>query len=139
MSGLISQIVKKRNRTIQVFLALNFISVLFYLFRLNNSSANALYILCILLGTTAGYWAVIITMTAEQFGTNLRATVTTSVPNFIRFSLVPMNFAFLYLKENTSMINAALIIGTVVCFCAFVVSFKLKETFGKDLGFFEHI
>jgi len=95
--------------------------------------------LCFLLGTTAGYWAVVCTIAAEQFGTNLRATVATSVPNFIRFSLVPMNLAMLSLKPVMGLVNATWVIAIVVMMVAFFSLRGLKESFGRDLNFVEPI
>ncbi len=78
-------------------------------------------------------------MAAEQFGTNLRATVATAVPNFIRFSLVPMNFAVLTLKPNLGLVQATLCVGVVVIVIAILAVRGLKETFGKDLNYVEPI
>ncbi len=76
-------------------------------------------------------------MASELFGTNIRATVTTSVPNFVRGAIIPVNIVFLYISKNIGIINSAIIIG-IVCFTiAFISSYYLKETFGRDLDFIE--
>ena len=92
-----------------------------------------------MLGLTAGFWAVIVTMGAEQFGTNLRGTVATAVPNFIRFSLVPMSLLFLWGKEHFGIVHSALIVGTLASALAMWAAFRLRETFGKDLNFLEEV
>ena len=95
------------------------------------------YGLCVLLGFAIGYWAVFVTIASEQFGTNLRATVTTTVPNFVRGSVVPVTLSFRYLSEGTSLIQGALTVGIVVMIIAIVALALLHETFGKDLDYVE--
>jgi putative MFS transporter len=136
-SGMASQLFKSRNRAVRYAIIANTISILIYLLALKNVSAEVFYIWCVVMGTTAGYWAVVCTMAAEQFGTNLRATVTTAVPNFIRFSLVPMNFAVLALKSEVGLVHSALIVGAVVLVIAYLSIQNLEESFGKDLNFVE--
>ncbi|MBS1958012.1 MAG: MFS transporter [Bdellovibrionales bacterium] len=137
LSGSYSQVIKSRNRALRIFVVLNFIVSLVYLFGMTGTSATVIYVMCVLLGTTGGYWAVVVTMASEQFGTNLRATATTAVPNFIRFALVPMNLGVLALKENFGLVTAALIVSTTVSLIALFSAFQLKETFGRDLNFTE--
>jgi putative MFS transporter len=136
-SGLFSQFIKSRLKAIQVFIVLNAITSVVYLTLLNSSSADAVYGLAILLGTTGGYWAVVITLAAEQFGTNLRATVATAVPNFIRFSVVPMATLFLAIKGSFGLVQSAMVIGLTASGVAFFATTRLKETFGCDLNFIE--
>ena len=139
LCGVLSQLLKSRNKALYLFIVLNLISSVVYLYFMNGVSATTLYTMCTVLGLSGGYWAVVVTMASEQFGTNLRATVTTAVPNFIRFSLVPMNLIFLFLKPQLGMISTALGIGLVICVLAFFASLGLKESFGRDLGFIEHV
>ena len=135
--GIFSQWVKSRNRAVKTAIGMNFFCVLIYLLALRGVSVNLFYFWCVLIGATAGYWAVICTMTAEQFGTNLRATATTAVPNFIRFSLVPMNLIMLFLKSQIGLVNAALFVGVVVLGIAYFSIRGLQEPYGKDLNFVE--
>ena len=137
-SGLLSHLIKSRNKAILLFIGLNLISAFYYLFGLKAAQATQVYLACVLLGVTGGYWAVIVTMAAEQFGTNLRATVATAVPNFIRFALVPMSLCFMSIKANSSLLGAALVVGGVISFIAVLSALRLKETFGKDLNYLEH-
>ena len=89
------------------------------------------------MGTCVGYWTTFITIAAEQFGTNIRATVTTTVPNFVRGSLIPINLIFVALAKGYGMINAAYVMmGALTLISLFAVS-QLKESFGKDLNYLE--
>ena len=102
-----------------------------------GQSANYYYIFCFLIGLSAGFWAVFITIAAEQFGTNLRSTVATSVPNFVRGAVVPMTLIFKLLKVHYNLVTSMSIIGIVVIFFAIWSTLKLEETFHKDLDYFE--
>lgn len=136
-SGMLSQWLKSRNQAVKIFIILNALSILVFLSLLKQTSANAIYWASIALGTTGGYWAVIVTLASEQFGTNLRATVTTTVPNFIRFSLVPMSLLFLALKNHVSLTQAALVVAAMSVTLAWFSISKLKESFGRNLSFLE--
>jgi putative MFS transporter len=138
-SGLVSQIIKSRNKAVKIFIAANFVIVILYLFAMKGASSTVLYGMCSLLGLTGGYWAVIVTMSAEQFGTNMRATVATAVPNFIRFALVPMSLCFLALKAHFGLVISALVIGTTVSVVAFISVYFLNDSYGKDLNYIEHV
>jgi putative MFS transporter len=138
-SGLISQRIKSRNRAIKLFVGLNFVVSLIYLFFMKGMSSDLLYFMCFLLGATGGYWAVVVTMAAEQFGTNLRATVATTVPNFIRFAVVPMSLLFIAMKPSMGMTKSAFLISVLASGVAFVSIFGLKESFGKELDFVEPV
>lgn len=88
LSGFLSQILKSRKKVVYVFLTLAVISVSAY-FSLTGLSVTAFYFICFFLGLSVGYWVIFMTIAAEQFGTNIRATVTTTVPNFVRGAVVP--------------------------------------------------
>jgi MFS family permease len=137
--GVLSQWMKSRNKAVWISICLNSVAALLYLFVLKDAESTLMLFFCFLLGTTAGYWAVVCTIAAEQFGTNLRATVATSVPNFIRFSLVPMNLAMLSLKPVLGLVGATLVIAIVVMVVALLSLRGLKESFGRDLNFVEPI
>ena len=137
--GMISQLIKSRNRAVLWAIGSNFVACLVYLLAMHEASVTAIYVMAAVLGTSGGYWAVICTMASEQFGTNLRATVTTAVPNFIRFALVPMNLSVLALKQSFGLVNGALIVGVVVIVIAFLSLRGLKECYGKELDFVEEV
>ncbi len=135
-SGLFSQMIKSRRKTVALFLliALALIGVYTHAY---GFSPNMFYTVCFGLGLCAGYWAVLVTVAAEQFGTNIRSTVATSVPNFVRGSAILVSQTFLLLITRFSKIDSALIL-TGVCFgLAFVGLWILQETYGKNLDFVE--
>lgn len=136
-SGGISQLIKSRTKVILFFILGLGVSVITYFAFTKNASNSFFYGVCSALGFFAGYWAVFVTVAAEQFGTNLRGTVATSAPNFVRGSVVPMSLAFTLLKSQMDMISAASIVGAVVITLAVIANLMLKDTFHKDLHFFE--
>lgn len=136
VSGLISQWMKSRKKAIGLFLATAIVTMIVYS-RSINATPQFIYFLCLVLGTAAGYWAVLVTTAAEQFGTEIRSTVATSVPNFVRGSGMIIASSFLWLKPHFSIIECVLIIGSIVFTLSFVALFFLKETYGKDLDFLE--
>ncbi|HEX2962747.1 MAG TPA: MFS transporter, partial [Ignavibacteriales bacterium] len=93
LSGFGSQIIKSRKKVVYTFLAMTTVLVVVYLYSY-GASPTYFYALCLLIGISIGYWAVFVTIASEQFGTNLRATVTTTVPNFVRGSTVPITLSF---------------------------------------------
>lgn len=91
------------------------------------------------MGVSCGYWAVFVTNASEQFGTNLRATVTTTVPNFVRGSEVPLTLLFQYLKSSVGVIYSAVIVTGISLIFAYISAVKLEETYSKDLDLIEMI
>lgn len=137
-SGFLSQLIKSRKKVVMIFIALTTVFIFVYLFS-SGLSKDMFYGLCVLLGISIGYWAVFVTTASEQFGTNLRSTVTTTVPNFIRGSVVPITIAFSMLRPAFGMIHSALIVGIISVLLAVFAAYKLEETYGKDLNFFENV
>lgn len=135
-SGTLSQIMRSRKKVSMIFMGLMSAGILFYLCN-KGVSLGMFYTTCLALGFAAGYWAVFVTIAAEQFGTNIRSTVATTVPNFVRGSVVPVSYAFSQLKIQAGLINSALIIATVCLLLAFFALSFLKETHGKDLDYIE--
>jgi len=136
VGGLTSQLLKSRKRPMYAFLLLGLMAPLWFLTTVGISVTEA-YLHYLLMGFASGYWILMLTSATEQFGTNIRSTVTTTIPNFIRASVVPMNAAFLALRDSFQMINAAIIVGIVTSCLALVSLFFLKETFSQDLDFVE--
>ena len=89
------------------------------------------------MGFGGGFWPIFITIAAEQFGTNIRSTVATTVPNFVRALLMPINFGFIAFKNSYGMINSAYIMMAILNVVALISLSQLKETFGKDLNYVE--
>jgi len=137
LSGIFSQLFRSRKKVVMFYLFLTIFMVLIYLFTTKNCSASYFYFICFCLGTVAGYWALFVTIASEQFGTNIRATVTTTVPNFVRGAVVPITGLFMFLSSYLGMIYSALIVGAICVGLAIFATFKVQETFGKDLNYIE--
>jgi MFS family permease len=141
IGGLLSQLWRSRKKVIVLFILLNFIFTLIFLFT-HNYSVAGFYGLCFALGAATGFWALFVTVAAEQFGTNLRATVTTTVPNFVRGAVVPITSLFLLLsseKLGFGIINSALIVGVICVVLSLVSVLSVKESFSTDLNYIEEI
>ena len=135
-SGALSQILKSRKRAVLAFLGVTALAMVFY-FALGGRSLGTFYVACALLGFGTGYWAVFVTVASEQFGTNIRATATTTVPNFVRGSVIPVTLAFESLKGRCGVVPSAMLVGAVTLAVALVALFGLEETYGKSLEFVE--
>ena len=135
-AGFLSQVTKSRKFIMLLFLLLSAVSVVVYLTSTGLSGTQFLW-LCVFMGFADGYWTLYITIAAEQFGTNVRSTVATTVPNFARGSLIPINMAFIALKGHFGMINSGYIVMGILTVLAILALSQLKETFGKDLNYVE--
>ncbi|WP_018344716.1 MFS transporter [Cytophaga aurantiaca] len=138
-SGALSQLLKSRKKAFYIFYTFCIIQILIYL-NLHDVSATVYYIMITLLGFSVGFWAMFVTVASEQFGTNLRSTTATTVPNFVRGSLVPIAMLFDYLsspQKYNSLTTAALIVTGLLFLISFVAIYRLPETFGKDLDYVE--
>jgi MFS family permease len=136
ITGFLSQYLKSRKKVIGLFILLSFAFVLVYLL-VPLGKAQSFYAICLLLGLCNGYWTLFITVAAELFGTNLRATVATTVPNFVRGSVIPLTWLFVTLRPQVGMINGALITAVVAFAIALIALRYLEETFSKDLDYVE--
>jgi hypothetical protein len=135
-SGLLSQLWRSRRKVIALFISLTAAAVSVY-FVFGGESLTAFYGACTLVGVGTGYWAVFVTSASEQFGTNVRATVTTTVPNFVRGSAVLCTFSFVSLKDSLGIVGAAIAVGVAAFAMSGAALLALKETYGKDLDFVE--
>jgi putative MFS transporter len=135
-SGGLSQVLKSRKKVLGIFLALTAFGTVLY-FSIGGRSLEALYASCAVLGAATGYWAVFVTVASEHFGTNLRATATTTAPNFVRGAVVPMTSAFQLLKEPLGVTGSAMVVGGVALAIAVAALMSLDETFGRHLDFVE--
>lgn len=137
-TGYLSTRLQNRKRVMAGFLGLTGVAGACY-FVFGGASLAGYYILCWILGWTSGYWAVFITMSAEQFGTNLRATVATTAPNFVRGAMVPVIFAFRALEPVPGLgpVRAAVLLFAGTLVIAAVALHRLDETYGRDLDFVE--
>lgn len=105
----------------------------------NNSDAR-MYAICAFLGFSTGFWAIFVTMGAEQFGTNLRATAATTIPNMVRGALPLINLLFLNVfqkKMGWSLTQSGVVTGILVIAVTLVAAYFTEETFHKDLNYIE--
>jgi len=136
VTGLLSQVLKSRKKTVFIFHLLSVASVVVYLTSFGLTSSNFIWI-CLFMGFSVGYWATFVTIASEQFGTNIRATVTTTAPNFVRGALIPITFLFEFLTRKYGLITAGyLVMGILTLIAMFGLS-QLKESFNKDLDYLE--
>jgi len=135
-SGSLSQYLQSRKKVILLFMCLSFLFVLIFLLG-RVQSASTLYIIIAFLGFSSGYWTLFITVAAELFGSNLRATVATTVPNFVRGTVIPLTALFVLMKKSLGTINAALAVGVLAYALAIIALLYLEETFKKDVNYIE--
>ncbi|MVN91335.1 MFS transporter [Mucilaginibacter aquatilis] len=142
-AGLFAQLTKSRRLTMLVFQLISVISVIVYL-NLHGITHTQFVGICLFIGFFIGYWATFVTIASEQFGTNIRATVTTTVPNFVRGSLIPITWAFEFLVKHfkaqgyqNSLIIASYVMMGLVTVIALLALSQLKESFSKDLNYIE--
>jgi MFS transporter, putative metabolite:H+ symporter len=138
--GFVSNWLRSRKKALFIFYGLTLVGILIYFFATPTTVAG-FYALCCYLGFATGFWAIFVTMAAEQFGTNLRATAATTVPNMVRGALPLIIGLFKYLRgENADaekFIRAGLITGAIVMTISVIAGLLTKETFGKDLNYVE--
>jgi MFS transporter, putative metabolite:H+ symporter len=137
LSGILSQVLRSRKKVVYLYLVFTLVLVVWYLYFSTGISLSGYYFLCFLLGAATGYWAIFVTIASEQFGTNIRSTVTNTVPNFVRGAVLPITMSFTALIGPFGTLNSALVVGLVCLGLAFVATLSLKETFGKDLDYVE--
>jgi putative MFS transporter len=136
-SGLLSQALRSRRKVVLLFILLLAGGNALYLLAGRGASPAVLLALCGVLGFAGGYWAVFVTVAAEQFGTNIRATVATTVPNFVRGLVVVVNLMFLWARPRLGLFGAALAVGALWFLLAIASALRLRETFGVDLDYLE--
>ncbi len=135
-SGVLSQLLRSRKKVLYLFISLTLLlSIVYYLFA--SHSVLVFYSIVFVIGFATGYWAVFMSSASELFGTNIRATVTTTAPNFVRGSVTLMSFAHAQLHPSMGWVNASILIGIVVFVLAYLACYQLEETFHKDLNYTE--
>lgn len=138
ISGVLSQWLRSRKKVVGLYLIFTLVLITSFLFFMDGASKDSYYLMCFLLGTATGYWALFVSIAAEQFGTNIRSTTANTIPNFVRGSvnLIMLGFGFLTALNLGDAISAY-IVGLVFILMALYSLSQLKETFGKDLDYFE--
>jgi putative MFS transporter len=134
--GLVSQSLKSRKKALYIFYGITAIAIVWF-FNLSGQSVNSLYAACALLGFGTGFWAIFVTMAAEQFGTNIRATAATTVPNMVRGALILISILFTSLQQSAGYVKSGMITGIVVMVIGVVAAVLTEETFHKDLNYVE--
>ena len=136
--GLVSQWFRSRKKALFLFYGITAVFMILFFTTLQNCSASAMYWICAGLGFGTGFWAIFVTMAAEQFGTNIRATAATTVPNMVRGMLsiliIPL---FKFLRAETGFITGGWLTAIIVMSIAVVAAALTKDTFGKDLNYVE--
>jgi MFS family permease len=136
VSGFFSQYIQSRKKAILLFISMSAVFILVYLLS-PVKDLTFFYGICVLLGFANGYWALFVTIAAELFGTNLRATVATTVPNFVRGAVIPLTIIFLQLKAHVGVVYSGLIVGVFTLALSLLALYFLDETFHKDLDYLE--
>ena len=139
ISGILSQVLKSRKKVVQLYLGFSLVCVLIFLLMHDyNITESTYYFMCFLLGAGTGYWAIFVTIAAEQFGTNIRSTAANTIPNLVRGS-VNIVVLFFGILVSTGINDgwSALIVGVLFISLAFYSISRLTETFGKDLNYFD--
>ena len=134
--GFVSQWLKSRKKALYIFYGITAIFIALF-FLQKNGNDEQMYLICAGLGFGTGFWAIFVTMAAEQFGTNLRATAATTVPNMVRGALPLIILLFKWLRSIMDYTTAGLLTGVIVMLIAVVAAILTKETFGKELNYVE--
>jgi hypothetical protein len=135
-AGLLAQLLKSRRLTLLLFQLLTVVSVWVYLSSKGITEEKFVWI-CLFMGFSVGYWANFVTIASEQFGTNIRSTVTTTVPNFVRFALIPITFIYEFFVKKYDIITSAYILIFLLTAISLFSLSRLEESFNKDLNYLE--
>jgi len=137
--GFVSQYFKSRKKALYVFYGLTIFSGILYFSPINNNDST-MYMICAALGFSTGFWAIFVTIGAEQFGTNLRATAATTIPNMVRGSLPLLNILFKNIfqdKLHWDIVQSGIVTGIIAMIVTLIAAYFTKETFHKDLNYVE--
>ncbi|MBC9934626.1 MFS transporter [Chitinophaga qingshengii] len=137
-SGFMSQLWQSRRKVMLLFLVLTGAMVAVYL-NMFGAPVWVFYTVCFILGFSVGFWAIFVTIAAESFGTNLRATVATTVPNFARGMLPLISLLFVQVQRYFTFLQSGAVVAVVCIGAAMVAAWNIEETFGKDLNYLEEL
>ena len=136
--GFVSQWLRSRKKALFIFYGITIVFMILFFTTQWNGSANRMYWICAGLGFGTGFWAIFVTMAAEQFGTNLRATAATTIPNMVRGMLaifiLPL---FKVIRNATDYYTGGWVITVIVMLITVIAALQIQETFGKDLDYIE--
>jgi putative MFS transporter len=136
ISGFLSQYFGTRKKVVFAFVTTLTVMMIVYLLQ-SNISSTTFYIICFATGLPAGYWAVFVTIAAEQFGTNLRATAASTIPNFVRGMVIPITLLFQLFSGMTNVVVSAAIVAGFCLIIAYISLYHIEETYHKDMDFVE--
>lgn len=139
-AGLLSNYIKSRKKTLLIFYGITAVFLLLFFGLKGGGSATNMYLICMGLGFGSGISVLYITMSAESFGTNLRATAAISIPNLVRGCLPLILILFRFLRSENlinNYVSAAAVTGVVVMLIGLWSLYYTKETWGKELDFLE--
>ncbi len=137
LAGLVSQLLQSRKKTLYVYYVMTAIMGVLYFTQSEKSSPSSFYWIAAGLGFATGFWAIFVTMGAEQFGTNLRATAATTIPNMVRGSLPLMLLLFNGLQSSFSYVTSGWVTGIIIMVITVIAAINTEETFHKDLDYVE--
>ena len=138
--GYISQYFKSRKKALLLFYSISIIGMVAFFSPYNNSDSR-MYMICAFMGFSTGYWAIFNQMAAEQFGTNLRATAATTIPNMVRGALPLINFLFLDILQKQlgwNIVQSGMLTGGIIMLVTLIAFYYTEETYHKDLDYLEH-
>ncbi len=138
--GWVSQYFKSRKKALLLFYSISILGMVLFFSAFNNNDSR-MYAICAFLGFSTGYWAIFNQMAAEQFGTNLRATAATTIPNMVRGALPLINFLFLDILQKSmgwTIVQSGIVTGAIVMCITLVAFVFTEETYHKDLDYLEH-
>lgn len=134
VSGILSQIFKNRKKVIYLYLAISFVASMVFIFA-KNQTADFYYVMAYVIGVGTGYWALFVVNSAEQFGTNLRSTASSTVPNFVRGSVLPIGYAFKHMSDASGVTNAAFFLAIITFLLAIMGTSMIADSFDNDLDY----
>lgn len=135
-AGIFAQVLKSRKKVVFICQVIIIVSSLWYLLS-DGITATKFLGLAFVMGLGVGYWATFVTISAEQFGTNLRATVATTAPNFVRGALIPSTMIYGILVNAFGIVPAAITMVLLLSGIAIYSLTQLEESFDKDLDYLE--
>jgi MFS family permease len=139
-AGILSNYIKSRKKTLFIFYGITTVFILLFFALKGGGSAFNMYLICMGLGFGAGISVLYIMMSAEQFGTNLRATAAISIPNLVRGFLPLILLLFQFLRSQNifnDYVTGAWVTGIIIMVTGFVAALFVKESYGKDMDFTE--
>ncbi len=138
--GFVSHWLKSRKKALYIFYGLTALFITLFFTIQWNGSPTVMYLLCTALGFSIGFWAIFVTIGAEQFGTNLRATAATTIPNMVRGMLsliiIPL-FTVLREIKGVGYVDGAIYTGIIIFGISLLAVIYSKETYHKDLNYEE--